>query len=228
MPDKLQADVEVPIRVAPRILIMSSVRLLRDGLAQALASQGMWDTRLATPCAPLDQLRSPLPDVVIMDVSNNLMLERMRELANGCPPLRVIAFGVEEVESDVLACAEAGAAGYMSRECSADEMVTTIESVCRDELLCSPRLAAVLFRRHAIRSELAVRDAVDVLTHREQEVLTLVDRGLSNKEIAAQLHIGITTVKHHVHRILGKLHVRRRGAAAARLRSSAETHHDLR
>lgn len=228
MPDKYQSDVEVPISAAPRILIMSSVRLLRDGLAQALASQGMSETMLATPFAPLDHLRSPVPDVVIMDVSNHLMLERMRELANGNPPLRVIAFGVEEIESEVLACAEAGAAGYMSRECTASEMVTTIESVCRDELLCSPRVAAVLFRRHAIRNELAVRDAGGGLTHREQEVLTLVDRGMSNKEISAQLHIGITTVKHHVHRILGKLHVRRRGAAAAQLRASAETHHDLR
>lgn len=228
MPDDFQGDVDVPIRVAPRILVMSSVRLLRDGLAQALASQGMSDTRLSTPFAPLDQLRSPLPDVVIMDVSSHLMLERMRELANGRPPLRVIAFGVEEVESEVLACAEAGAAGYMSRECSADEMVTTIESVCRGELLCSPRVAAVLFRRHATRSTPTLHDAVDVLTQREREVMALVDRGLSNKEIASQLHIGLTTVKHHVHRILGKLHVRRRGAAAARLRTSAGPSHDLR
>lgn len=222
----LPGDTEQRHARAPRVLIVSAVRFLRDGLAHALESEGITEIVFASAHTPLANLRSPLPDVALVDMSDRTMLERMRQLANGAPPLRVIAFGVDENEDDILACAEAGASGYLAREASAPELVASIESALRDELLCSPRVAAILFRRHAARGAAPAADAGGALTLREREVLTYVDRGLSNKEIAAHLHISLTTVKHHVHSILHKLNVSRRGAAAAHMRGDNGGHAD--
>jgi two-component system, NarL family, nitrate/nitrite response regulator NarL len=127
--------------------------------------------------------------------------------------------GVGDSDIEVLACARAGAAGFLPLESGPSELVAAIESIRRDELVCSPHVAALLFRGQAKRAPGLAGAETTHLTAREAEVLALIDRGLSNKEIAAQLSLSLTTVKNHVHRILEKLHVRRRGAAAARVRA---------
>jgi DNA-binding NarL/FixJ family response regulator len=108
--------------------------------------------------------------------------------------------------------------GYVPRDASADELVRTVRSVARGELPCSPRIAAMLFRELATMDAAVPAPALASLTYREREVVALVDRGLSNKEIAAELGIELPTVKNHVHRVLEKLDVRGRSAAAARMR----------
>jgi len=101
-----------------------------------------------------------------------------------------------------------------------DDLVNTIHSVARGELLCSPRIAATLFRAlHAQGSRPDGDRLALTLTAREREIAPLIDRGLSNKEIAAQLRIEVATVKNHVHNLLEKLQVASRGEAAARLRA---------
>ena len=205
---------------APRVLVVSPLRLLREFVTQVLRASGLTHVEHAAPMAALAGMPSTMPDVAIVDVSAPSMLVTMRTMADRHPPLRVIALGVDESDADVLACAEAGAAGYVARESSPADLVAIVDSVRRDELMCSPRVAAALFRRHAARLAKPTAAPARSLTRREREVLTLVERGLSNKEIAAQLHIGLTTVKNHVHSILEKLQVRRRGAAAATMRNA--------
>jgi len=120
----------------------------------------------------------------------------------------------------VIACAEAGVSGYVTREASLDELTGVVESVARGESPCSPRISALLLRRVA---ETAGRrtetDAARRLTRREAEIVGLIDEGLSNKQIAGRLSIELATVKNHVHSILEKLQVERRAEAAARVRS---------
>jgi two-component system, NarL family, nitrate/nitrite response regulator NarL len=92
----------------------------------------------------------------------------------------------------------------------------------RNELVCSPRIAALLFSRVAvIGSERSHASDNGALTRREHEIVSLMTQGLSNKEIARQLRIQNATVKNHIHSILAKLHVRRRGEVAARMHGSA-------
>jgi DNA-binding NarL/FixJ family response regulator len=133
--------------------------------------------------------------------------------------VKVVAFSVAETDDEICECAEAGIAGYVARNGSKEDLIAAIENAVRGEVVCSPRAAASLFRRLAahVRTK-RQRPPEAALTSREQDIIALIDRGLSNKEIARQLQIRLPTVKNHVHNILEKLQVRRRGAAAALLR----------
>jgi DNA-binding NarL/FixJ family response regulator len=96
------------------------------------------------------------------------------------------------------------------------ELVEAIERTSAGELLCSPRIAAQLLRGAAHQaSGLASRTADRILTGREQQVLSLLKQGCSNKQIAKELTVAEATVKNHVHHLLEKLHVTTRGQAAA-------------
>ena len=131
----------------------------------------------------------------------------------------MVALGVADADDHVLGCAEAGVAGYVPRDASLDDLVAVIESAFRGEAICSPRIAGSLLRRIATLA--AGQNGTMPLAHltgREREIVRLIDRGLSNKEIARDLGIEVATVKNHVHNILEKLQVRRRGEAAARMR----------
>jgi DNA-binding NarL/FixJ family response regulator len=143
-------------------------------------------------------------------------------IAGASLPVKVVAFSVAETEDEICECAEAGIAGYVARDGSKEDLIAAVEYAVRGEVICSPRAAACLFRRlaaHVRTTRQRPREAA--LTSREQDIIALIDKGLSNKEIARQLKISLPTVKNHVHNILEKLQVRRRGAAAALLREPA-------
>lgn len=228
MPNTRPDDTPVQHARPPRVLIMSVVRFLREGMAHALESEGITEILLASAQTPLAHLRSPIPDLAVVDVCDHRMVERMRQLTTGVPPLRVIAFGVDESEDEILACADAGASGYLARDCSVQDLVAAIERVRRGELLCSTRVAVVLLREHAAHTQSASSDMVTSLTHRERDVLRHVQRGLGTKEIAALLHISLTTVSHHVHALLHKVHASRRAAASAAMRGFLDGRPDAR
>jgi DNA-binding NarL/FixJ family response regulator len=167
--------------------------------------------------ARLDVLK---PEVVLLDMSQPEAIPVARAIANAAPDAKVVALGLPESEQEVIACAEAGVAGFLAAESSLEDTLATIASAVVGEMLCTPRMAAVLVRRVATLA--AARDprrGDAQLTARELEIVDLIDRGLSNKEIAQQLHIEVATVKNHVHNVLEKLGVRRRSEAAATLRS---------
>jgi DNA-binding NarL/FixJ family response regulator len=217
-----EREVEVPRDGETiNIMVVSDVRLYREGLAGSLAQRH----RLAVIATAnnlddttrLDELN---PDVVVLDMSARGSLDAIRRVSSSSTRARIVAFAVEETERDVLLCAEAGAAGYVACDGTIDDLVNTIHSVARGELLCSPRIAATLFR--ALHAQGARPDGDRLaltLTAREREIAPLIDRGLSNKEIAAHLRIEVATVKNHVHNLLEKLQVASRGEAAARLRA---------
>lgn len=142
-----------------------------------------------------------------------------RVLAATLPALRVVAVAVPERPADVIACVEAGACAYVRRDATVRDLVEIIERAVRGEAVCTPVEAGALVRRLAT---LALAEAPDAarapLTVRELEVLALIERGLTNKVIARRLGVSVSTVKHHVHNILSKLEVARRGEAVAWLR----------
>jgi DNA-binding NarL/FixJ family response regulator len=201
----------------PRIFVVSHIRLVRDALSQILRSETeLTIVGTAEPSTGvIDEVLAAHSDVVLIDMStpDNLAVARALSAAASC--IRVVGFAVTEMDQDVLACAQSGMVGYVSRDGTMGDLVAAVGNAVRGELHCSPRIAAMLFSRAA---EPDAPPAAAALTPREGEIARLIDDGLSNKAIARALAIGPATVKNHVHNLLEKLGVHRRSEAAARLR----------
>jgi two-component system, NarL family, nitrate/nitrite response regulator NarL len=206
------------------LVVVSDIRLYRDGLAEVLGRRTGLDVVgvAASLPAAIGETRQRKPDIVLVDMAAKPRPAAVRDFVLAVPDAKVVALALANAEEDVLDYAEAGIVGYVTRESSLDELVSAIESVARDEMVCSPRMTATLLRRVA---ELAASRGLEParaarLTGRELQIVRLIDDGLSNKEIARRLYIEVATVKNHVHNILEKLQVRRRAEAATKLRAA--------
>jgi two-component system nitrate/nitrite response regulator NarL len=203
----------------PRLFILSDVRLVSEGLALALSQEpsvvvvGSSDPSLSP--AQIAQFR---PDVLLLDVARPSSLEVCLPLRRVLRDVKIVAFAVAEVDREVIACAEAGVSSFVSKRGSAQDLVAAVHRAVRDELLCSPRTAALLFNHIAASPRRSTTTGDNNLTRREREIVAFIEKGLSNKAIARLLRIGDATVKNHVHSILTKLQVRRRAEAAERSR----------
>jgi two-component system nitrate/nitrite response regulator NarL len=199
------------------LFILSGARLHRDGLALQLER---CSNVKVVGAGRLDDavwaLRSTPADVALIDAVQLEIPAVVDALRQSLRRLRIVAMGVREVESEVLACAAAGIDGYVRMDATVDELITVVESAMRNELVCSPKVAASLY--HSVASQGA--DSGAPLTGRELQVVELISRGLSNKEISKNLRIETCTAKNHVQNILQKLGVHRRAQAAAKVRSS--------
>jgi two-component system, NarL family, nitrate/nitrite response regulator NarL len=209
-----------------RVVIAADIRLYREGLAEILGREAgikVVGTAADWPQS-LTRVRELMPDVVLVDMAMPESVIAVRSLTATAPSVKVVALTVPESERDVIRYAEAGIAGYVTREGSMAELVKAVESAARDELILSPRMAATLLRHVAVMAtERGGHMPEARLTTRELEIIDLVDEGLSNKEIARRLSISLPTVKNHVHHILEKLGVNRRSEAARIVRSRGLT-----
>lgn len=209
--------------VRTTVLIVVAVRLYREGLVAALRAHPQLAIHETSGAAGevLARARALQPDVVVVDVSRPGFCELVRSLRADDSSARVLAFAVDQQIDAILEFATAGADAFFDSNGSLAELVEAIERTANGELLCSPRVAAQLFRQAAQQAgrELppgALAAHADArLTRRERQVLDLLKQGRSNKEIASQLRIAEATVKNHVHNVLEKMQVSTRGKAAA-------------
>jgi two-component system, NarL family, nitrate/nitrite response regulator NarL len=208
--------------VALRLLVVVGVRLYRDGLALALDHDLGFDVvgasdRGEEALALLDRLG---PDLVILDMNVPGSLEVARAAAAPGSEARVVALAIPDDPEAVIACAEAGVCAYVPADATLDDLAAALRRAVRGEARCSPSVAAGLMRRvAALAAERPGFPRSSPLTAREEEIVALIDEGLSNKEIGQRLFIEVATVKNHVHNILEKLNVTRRAQAAARMRA---------
>jgi DNA-binding NarL/FixJ family response regulator len=200
-----------------RIFIVVGVRLYRESLAQLLNSHQEFDvvgtaSEGRTAATQLDKLN---PHVGLLDMAVP-HVEVFVEAATRRPSrIPLVAIGVSDSDTDLLACAERGAAGFVTSDASLEELTGTIRRAAEGELLCSPRTAGTLLRRlGALAAERRSEATGILLTRREREIAALMREDLSNKEIAMRLRIEVATVKNHVHNVLDKLRVHRRSEAA--------------
>lgn len=203
-----------------RVLIVADVRLYAEGMAAQLREQSTLNVvgivrSMEDAVASAATLR---PHVIVLDVAVRRSLAIIHAIRAEVPCTRIVAFAVAEVDHEILACVEAGVAGYVTSEGSLTDLVAAIENAVRDEFFCPPKVTAMLLRRVASLTTHPVAPPKPMLTAREREIAGLIELGLSNKEIGARLNIEVATVKNHVHNILDKLHVTTRGEAVARLR----------
>lgn len=205
----------------PGVLIISDLLLCREGVASGLTRVGALMVGGAASGAEAESaLAAVRPDAVLLDVSLPGMLLVAGRLHDRAPGVPIVGFGLGEAAADALACAEAGLVGFVGREGTIDDLGAAVMAALAGELRCSPRVAALLCDRVAALARRGAAPAAG-LTVREREVAELVSEGLSNKQIALRLGIGPATVKNHVHAVLEKLNVARRGAIGRGLGSEA-------
>lgn len=199
-------------------LIVGDVRLYRDGLAQVLRDEPSISV-VGTASDPDTAIRSAVnqsPHIVLIDNAMPQALQTAQRIHALVSNTRIIALNVPEDRDEICACAEAGVAAIVMRNASLDELLDTIDSTSKGEFFCSARTAAFLLEHVAAladrRPEMPKGRA---LTRRQSHILDLLSCGRSNKEIARHLGIEVATVKNHVHQILQRLQVSRRGEAAA-------------
>ena len=196
------------------LLIADDNRLLREGLASMLAEidditvVGM----ASSGSQALDQIRKLLQEIALIDIGmpDKDGLDVTQSLHKDLPSVKVIILGMPDLTDEIMACIEAGAAGYVLKEASFEYLVETIRLVQRGESFCSPRIAASLFSRIAELAGEQIPESSVKLTSREVEVINKIADGLSNKEISSKLFIEEQTVKNHVHNILDKLQLHNR------------------
>lgn len=197
-----------------RVFIADDNRLLREGLASMLAEQEdiIVVGSAESGRSALEQIASTNPDVALVDIGmpDKDGLDVTQVLHKDLPSVKVIILGMPDLTDEIVACIEAGAAGFVLKEASFDYLVESIHSVQRGEPFCSPRMAASLFSRVAELAGERVPKNSTKLTPREVEVINKIAEGLSNKEVARQLFIEVQTVKNHVHNILDKLQLHNR------------------
>jgi two-component system nitrate/nitrite response regulator NarL len=190
-----------------KVLVVTEIRLYRDGVAEAL--RRLDDVELAAtaatgPAAVVAARRTEC-DVVLVDMALTDSTGTVQALLTARPQLKVVALGVPEDGPEVVAVAEAGIAGYVSREATIQEVGEALRGALRGEAALSGKVAAGLLRHIARQAQ--SRRSVEVplqLTPREREVLCLLESGLTNKEIARALDLQLSTVKNHVHNVLAK------------------------
>jgi two-component system nitrate/nitrite response regulator NarL len=205
-----------------RLVIVSEVRLYREGLAAELGRRGFEVVGTATyDDARRGWIGAQNADAALIDVTTNPHEARLADIVESAGTTKVVALGVHEIGPHVIACAEAGVAGYVPRQASLDDVVETLHRVECNEVLCPPRITGSLFRRVGVLADhRAPVSKADRLTAREREIIELIDEGLSNKQIALRLRIELSTVKNHLHNAFEKLRVGRRSEAAASVRRS--------
>ncbi|MFI6481395.1 response regulator [Nonomuraea sp. NPDC050663] len=163
----------------------------------------------------LEVIRALGPDVVIMDLHMPRLdgVAATEQITASLPDTRVLALSTFDLDENVVAALRAGADGFLPKDISPEELAEAVRVVHRGEAAVAPRLLTRLigtFVRGPVRPR---GGAVTGLTAREQEILTLIGRGLSNTEIAGRLEVSPSTVKNHVTSLFAKLEVRDRAQA---------------
>jgi DNA-binding NarL/FixJ family response regulator len=153
------------------------------------------------------------PDVVLMDIRMPYSgLQATMDITQALPDTKILIITVSDTEADLVEAVKAGARGYLLKGMDAKELVTAVRTVAGGGAIFTPSIAAKLL--DDFKADLN-KNADDVnLTEREMDVLMLVAKGASNKEIAKKLDVSEPTVKAHLRNILSKLHMKNRSQAA--------------
>jgi DNA-binding NarL/FixJ family response regulator len=200
-----------------RVFVVSGNRLVRESLGRVLSKRG--DLEVVSSQSASTNLREQViasgAEVIVLDSPEPLFAEsgwtKARE-DGGCEA-KILLVCMEEDEKLLLRAIRAGVLGFIPKDASAMDVVAAVRSLARGEAVCPARLCKFLFDFVADQaSELpdVGTKARPGLTRREQQLIPLIGRGLTNKEIASQLNLSEQTIKNHIHRILHKVGVENR------------------
>jgi DNA-binding NarL/FixJ family response regulator len=190
----------------PRVFLVDDHGLFRAGVKAEIGSSVDIVGDAADVPAAVDGIRRTNPDVVLLDVhlpggGGRAVIETLGDVGD----VRFLALSVSDAAEDVIGVIRAGARGYVTKTISGPELVDAIRRVRDGDAVFSPRLAGFVLDAFATVLPVAPDPELDQLTAREKEVLRLIARGYTYKEVAARLHVSVKTVETHVSAVLRKL-----------------------
>ena len=203
-----------------RIVIVDDHVMLRDGIVSILHEQPDFEVvgEAGSVASALELVQAVEPDLVLMDygLPDGNGLDATREILTSYPQTDVVLLTVHEEDDLLFAAVRNGAKGYLLKNISATEMLSRLRGLSKGDPAMEPAETRRILSEFARTASPAATDQEQTisLTDRELEVLQLIVMGATNKEIGAQLHISLHTVKNHVHHILDKMKVRNRHEAA--------------
>ncbi|HEY0933902.1 MAG TPA: response regulator transcription factor [Trebonia sp.] len=197
-----------------RVLIADDQELVRVGFGMILQRAGLEVAGQAADGAEAVELAvASRPEVILMDVRMPRMdgIEATRRILARFPEIRVLMLTTFDLDEYIYAAIRAGASGFLLKDVSPGNLVHAVASVARGDTMLAPALTRRLLERFTAQPAAGGLSAeITALAEREREVLTLVARGQSNKEIGAELFLSEATVKTYVSRLLAKLALRDR------------------
>lgn len=196
-----------------RIILVDDHRIVRDGLRALLEGEkdfqvvGEADSGLQA----IDRSRHLQPNVIVMDVGMPELngIEATRQITAMLPGVKVIALSMHSDERFVRRMFQAGASGYLKKDCAYPELTQAIRTVLKDRVYLSPEISKVVVRDYTRRTDAQEMASGYVqLTPRQREVLQMMAEGHPTKEIAATLHLSTKTIEAHRQNIMEKLKLR--------------------
>ncbi|HCT78895.1 MAG TPA: DNA-binding response regulator [Micromonosporaceae bacterium] len=199
-----------------RVLIADDDHLMRAGLAELLTADPTISVvgQASTGREAVRRTRELAPDVVLMDVRMPDLdgIAATRELSKAAPQAKVLILTTFEQDDYIFGALRAGASGFLLKRTRPEELIAAVHTIAAGDSLLSPSVTRRVIDRMAQQPtpDLASQAKLGGLTQREREVLALVARGLSNREMAAALCVEESTIRTHFKRVLMKLNLRDR------------------
>ena len=201
-----------------KVLLADDKEVFREGLARLLEEQEYIE--VVSQCAngkqAIKDVKETKTDVVLID-SNILDCgsnEATREMKKSSPQVRVAVLTDSKNERELFSAIESGATGYLQKNTKVEDLVKSVDLIGKGEVVVSPPLAEKLVGKFASMRQKEAEEPTG-LTNREREIVKLLPKGLTNKEMAETLFVADNTVKVHVKNILEKLQLRNRQQLAA-------------
>jgi DNA-binding NarL/FixJ family response regulator len=197
----------------PRVLLVDDHRLFRSGVRAELGDEVEVVGEAGTVAEAVARVRALQPDVVLLDVHMPDGGGRavLTGVGDSAPRTRFLALSVSDAAEDVIGVIRAGARGYVTKTVSGAELADAVRRVADGDAVFSPRLAGFVLDAFAAPVPAPAADAeLDLLTARERDVLRLIARGYTYREVAGELFIAGKTVETHVSSVLRKLQLSNR------------------
>ena len=201
-----------------KVLLADDKEVFREGLARLLEEQGYIEvvSRCSNGKQAIDGVKETKPDVVLIDnnISDCGSNEATQEIKGLFPGVQVALLTDSENEQDLFSAIESGATGYLLKDMKVDDLVKAVDLIGKGEIVVSPPLGEKLIGKFAsMRQKEPERQTC--LTNQELEIVKLLAKGATNKEIAETLFVTENTAKVHLKNILGKLGLRNRQQVVA-------------
>jgi len=201
-----------------RVLLVDDHSLYRRGITAALAGEESIEIvgEAADGLEGIEKTRELMPDVVVLDLQMPRCggLEACQALQTELPQINVLVLTVSDKESDLFGAIKAGAKGYLLKDTGPEDLAQAVIHIAKGGVIVSPSMASKLLTEFKT-GEVYREEATSAVSQREVEILQLVAKGATNKEIASTLFISENTVKTHLRNIMDKLHLANRSQAAA-------------